>query len=88
MCNCLDETLLKIKEKVIENIANDAELESLEIGYQNKMIRFDGKKNDVMLGVKFSYFKTKKGGERYKNRTKDHISLAMSYCPMCGEKYE
>lgn len=44
MCNCLKEYLEKIKAKVLENIDKDFDKESFDIGYQNKVFRFDGKK--------------------------------------------
>ncbi len=88
MCNCLNETLAKLKEKIEDKIKGSADLSTLRADYQGRTIRFDGKSNDVMLTVGYRYFKVKNGGERYKNPTKSSISLAMAYCPVCGEKYE
>ncbi len=87
MCDCLNETLNEVKNKVKDLIVNDADFSTLDINYSGRVMRFDGKKNDVMIKVNYSFFKLKKDGERAKNRTKSYINLAMSYCPICGEKY-
>lgn len=88
MCNCLNETLAKLKEKIEGQIKDSADLSTLSADYEGRVLRFDGKANDVMLRVGYKYYKVKSGGERYKNVTQSTISLSMAYCPVCGVKYE
>lgn len=88
MCNCLNETLEIVKAKVKEEIEGKADLSTFNAEYDGRVLRFDGKSNNVMLKVNYEFFKLKSGGERYKKLTKSSVSLAMAYCPICGGKYE
>lgn len=88
MCDCLNEMLTKLKEKIEDQIKDSADLSTLSADYEGRVFRFDGKKNDVLLNVGYKYFKVKKGGGRHKSATTSKISLAMACCPVCGEKYE
>lgn len=89
MCNCLSESLVRVNEKVIEQLPSRAVKESFNSEYVGKVFRFSGNTdNNVMLGIDYSYQMEKVNGELMKNKSKGSISLAMSYCPMCGEKFE
>ncbi|RYU41316.1 hypothetical protein ERW49_18735 [Aliivibrio finisterrensis] len=87
MCNCINETLEALKEKVIANLPCSADKSTFTINFKNRIFRFDGKDNNVLLGIEYEYFKTKNDGTKHKNKTKEQTNLEMSYCPMCGEKY-
>ncbi|RYU50014.1 hypothetical protein [Aliivibrio finisterrensis] len=87
MCNCLNETLAEITEKITDILPRETDKSTLSVEYKNKLLRFDGKENNVMIGVSFDYYKIKKDTTRAKNKTKGNVNLAMSYCPFCGDKY-
>lgn len=87
MCDCMNVMLGKVQERVKEGLPGTADLSTFEADYQNRVFRLDGKPNNVMIGVDYSYFKNKKNGERMKNRTRDKVLLSMAYCPFCGEKH-
>lgn len=88
MCNCINQTLEKVKEHLLDSLPENYDESTFTADFQNRVFRFDGKNNDVMLGINYEYYRKKEDGTRYKNKTKDSISLAMSYCPMCGEEYK
>ena len=87
MCNCLNETLTEVMGKVADSLSENADKSTLKVEYKNRFLRFDGKENNVMIGISFDYYKVKKDTTHAKNKTKGSINLAMSYCPFCGDKY-
>ena len=87
LCHCMNERLEQIKLMVIEDLPKH-DPESLQVNWVGKVFRFDGSKNDVMLPVNIKYRMIKTNGDPHKNKTEKTMSMAMSYCPLCGEKYE
>lgn len=85
MCNCMNETIDKVKVQVIEQLPKH---ESLKVQWTGQMMRLDGGKNNVMLPIKISYRKLKNDDTPHRNETKTDSFMAMNYCPMCGDKYE
>lgn len=83
MCNCMNEMLTKVKDKVLEKLPEHKE-GTFEARFQNTFFRFDGGGTDVMLGIDYSYRPIKKDGSLAARDKKDNISLAMRYCPFCG----
>ncbi len=89
MCKCLEESLVRVNEKVIAQLPSRAVSDTFKSDYDGKVFRFSGNTdNNVMLGINYSYQMKKVNGEMMKNKSKGSISLAMRYCPMCGEKFE
>ncbi len=87
-CSCFNEHLEKIKQSIIEKILPDnASPETLEVDWENKVFRLDGKANNVMLKLDCEYQQEKKNGDLYKNKTKHPISIEMAFCPFCGTQY-
>lgn len=87
-CNCFEDSLAKVKELAIKSIIPDnASADSLEVEWQNKVLRLDGGKNDVMLKIDCEYQQIKKDKTPYRNKTTKTISISMTFCPMCGTKF-
>lgn len=87
-CNCFNEYLDKIKEKIIDDIMpENADPKTLEVAWDNSIFRFDGKPNNVMLKLNCEYQRTKKNGDLYRNRDKRPVSIGMAYCPFCGGRF-
>lgn len=87
-CECTKTMLEKVDESIRKTLPSNVVDGSYESQWQNKVYRLDGGKNDVMLGVNIEYQQSKKDGTHYKNKSKKHIHVAMTFCPFCGEKYE
>ncbi len=87
MCNCMNETLKAVTAEVEPKLPAHKP-GTLKIQWENKVFRLDGKGNDVMLPVSIKYRRTKSSGDEYKNTTHDSISMAMTYCPFCGENFD
>ena len=81
MCNCFTETLEKINEKI-----KPKNCEEFESDWKGKILRFDGGFG-VGLYVDSEYYKIKKNGDRFQNKTKNSNFIAMSFCPFCGKKF-
>lgn len=89
MCNCINESLERVNGKILEQLPERAINDSFESDYDGRVWRFSGNvDNNVMMKINYSYQMKKVNGELMKNKSKSSISLAMSYCPMCGEKFE
>jgi len=87
-CNCFNEHLERLGEKVIADILpENADRDSLHLDWSNKVFRLDGKSNNVMLKLNCEYHRVKKDGTRYRNKTNRPITVAMSFCPFCGTEY-
>ena len=87
-CNCFNEHLEEIKKKVINDfLPGNAIPETLHVDWSNKVFRLDGKTNNVMLKLDCEYQQTKKDDTLYRNKTKHPLSVGMSFCPFCGNKF-
>jgi hypothetical protein len=77
--------LVKVADKVKEDSPKHVDF---GINWKGKVFRFDGSDNDVMLQAEYSMIRLKKDDTPHARRTTETISVAMSYCPFCGEKFE
>lgn len=88
-CNCFNEHLERIRQKVIDDILPDnADRSTLDLDWSNKIFRFDGKPNNVMLKLDCEYQRVKKDGTPYRNKTKHPLSIDMAFCPFCGTPFK
>lgn len=87
MCNCAT-TVLESVEKHVLTSAGEIVPDSLTGDFVNKVLRFDGKKNNIMVPTKFSYTRITDKGVPYKKQTHETINISMSYCPFCGASYD
>lgn len=86
MCDCKKQILAKIRADQSTRLpAHDPK--TLRVGFENQMIRFDGSENDVSVPVQVSYRKLKSDGTPHKSDKRDTLSMFMSHCPFCGQKY-
>lgn len=85
MCNCHNEIMEKVKEKVdIPDGAADMDFE-----WKGKVFRLDGKNSDPCPPrVEFSFRAPKKGGGHRSNKTTSSLVVFGSYCTFCGVKYD
>ncbi|NUZ10015.1 hypothetical protein HUZ36_04410 [Pseudoalteromonas sp. McH1-7] len=87
-CDCLSKSLANVTSHIEKGLPNNALDSSLLTRWENSSFRLDTGKSEVMLPVRYEYQKQKVCGELYKNKTKGHVNIAMTFCPMCGEKIE
>lgn len=87
-CNCFDKTAALFKERITEKVG-DTLGEIAESGFENSLWNFNGGDHSpVAMNFKFRYYRKRKGGGLATNQTKaDHLCM-MSYCPLCGTKFE
>lgn len=79
MCECFQKTLGKIELLVKPYECND-----FKIDWSGRILRFDGGFG-VGLYVEAEYYKIKKNGEQFANKSKDKRFVALSFCPFCGK---
>lgn len=87
MCNCTGETLAVIKEKILNLLPENIQEGSFSIDWEHKVFRLDGKGNNVVMPVAYEYRSVKKDGTPYRNASRSTVSIHMTYCPFCGEKF-
>ena len=80
MCDCFKTVLEKI-----EPMIKPEKCEEFSFDWRDRVLRFDGGIG-VGLYVQAEYYKVKKDGSKFANKTKDSRFMALSYCPFCGEK--
>lgn len=86
MCDCKNTVLARIKDDVVKNLPPHVE-GSVSSSFRNTMIRFDQKPNDVAMIADVHYRRTKQDGTEHKRENVKSVTVFMSYCPFCGEKY-
>lgn len=87
-CNCFEKTTALFKQRISEKVG-DALGEIEDAGFENSLYNFNGGDHSpVAMNFKFRYYLKRKGGGLATNPTKaDHLCM-MSYCPLCGKKFE
>lgn len=89
MCNCINEIGEKIEAKLMDEVPDGAEIsKGFDTGWDGTVMLLGTGKLHVMLKYKLAYRIKRKNGEMAKNKTHSECSVAMSYCPFCGEKQE
>ncbi|WP_338494089.1 hypothetical protein VRB23_06490 [Erwinia aphidicola] len=89
MCDCLKKVEEKLKSHLMEKVPEGSEVSNgFETGWDNQLMSFTTSKLYVMMKYKLAYRSAKKDGTLAKNLTRLETNLKMTYCPMCGEKYE
>lgn len=85
-CNCFDENLERIKERVIAQLPDDAT--DLKVEWEGYSFFFSGDRVPVNPKVNIEYRKMKKDKTPAKNLTKESVRMLCSYCPFCGRELE
>ncbi|QHA85575.1 hypothetical protein [Serratia rhizosphaerae] len=87
-CNCFEKTAALFKQHISAKVG-DALGEIEEAGFEHSLYNFHGGDHSpVALNFQFRYYRKRKGGGLATNKTKlDHLCI-MSYCPLCGTKFE
>lgn len=80
MCDCFK----RILEEVEPKIKPKNKVEDFKIDWADKVLRFDGGLG-VGLYIESEYYKIKKDGCKFANKTKNKNFMALSFCPFCGE---
>jgi hypothetical protein len=87
-CNCFDKTAALFKERITEKVG-DKLGDIAESGFEHFLWNFNGGDHSpVAMNFKFRYYRKRNDGELEVRQTKaDHLCV-MSYCPLCGTKFE
>ncbi|ATC93488.1 hypothetical protein [Pseudoalteromonas tunicata] len=85
-CKCFDEYLAAVREKIVNNLGDNAI--DTKVEWSNTTWILGGDYAPVNPQVKFEYRKIKKGGEIAKGITKDCITVSANFCCFCGRKYQ
>lgn len=89
MCNCIEEIGAKAHARIMERVPDGAEVSNgFDTGWDGTVLSFTSGKMHVMMRYKLAYRMKKQNGEMAKNLTRTECSIAMSFCPFCGEKQE
>lgn len=87
MCNCFEETLVKIKEHVAPQVPEGAK--DLSIDWDGRTYLLSGDEHSpVNPKIKIEYRAPKKGGGHAANLKKDTVSILASHCMFCGYQYK
>lgn len=85
MCECMSETLDKVKAHLQEKLPKH---EDFSAHWNGAVFRLDRPGTCVPLQVAYSYTRVKKNGDLEARRRKDTISIFPNYCLFCGTKLE
>lgn len=87
MCDCLEKVSEKIEAKLLEKVPEGAEVSrGFDTGWDNTVFSLSSGRLLVNMRYKMAYRAKKKNGEMAKNLTRLDCSVAMAYCPLCGEE--
>ncbi|EFH8163216.1 TPA: hypothetical protein UOR20_003913 [Escherichia coli] len=86
MCDCMEDIGNKLKQMLMAKVPEGAEIDAIETKWENEVINLSAGKLQVNLVYKLAYRPKKKNGEFFMNRRYLEASIAMAYCPFCGEK--
>jgi hypothetical protein len=78
MCNCLSESLEKVKE-MYPKWPDESGKEVEDMYYSNSGLNFSTGKSIHGIGIDIKFKDQKKLG---------HTFIIMSHCPLCGKKFE
>lgn len=92
MCNCIKIVSAKLETKLKKQIGPiEHNVYSFDqIGFNHQSLLFGtGEFTGMAIGLPFSieFYRKKKDGSRATARTKKEVTIFMTYCPFCGEKY-
>lgn len=86
-CNCFEERLALIEEKVLEQLGEDAA--DINVEWQNLNLFFGGGDHSpVNPKIEITYMPRKKNGELSKNVKRDKVTILADYCIFCGREYQ
>lgn len=90
MCNCNEEILEKINDRIKEDLTGKNVLFDQYRGrWSHGIMRLDKSTGgNVMMNVDYQYQGFKSNGDQKKNKTKGSMLMAMSFCPFCGVEYK
>lgn len=87
MCDCLKHVENAVKTRLLEKVPEGAEVfEGFETGWDNSVFFLSSGRTHVNMRYKMAFRAKKKNGDMAKNLTHLECSVAMAYCPFCGEK--
>lgn len=87
MCDCLKIVGEKIEARLLEKVPEGAEVSrGFDTGWDNTVFSLFSGRSLVNLRYKLAYKAKKKNGEMSKNHSRLDCSVAMAYCPFCGEE--
>ena len=82
MCECFKKTIELVKKQLEGK--NEVEVE-----WEHRTFFFDGKEHaPTVLKVNTEYRGIRTNGEACKNKTKNSLSIILTFCPMCGKRIE
>lgn len=86
MCNCFEETLVRLEDHVKSQIPADAE--EFEIDWEGRALFLSrGEYAPCNPKVAYSFRPMKRDGTLAKNKRKETVNITASHCAFCGEKY-
>ncbi|EBT9459617.1 TPA: hypothetical protein ACIV23_001769 [Salmonella enterica subsp. enterica serovar Java] len=87
MCNCIKQIGEKIEARLMEKVPDNSEISrGFDTGWNGTVLNLSSGRLMVNMTYKLAYRAVKKNGELAKNKTHMDCSVAMAYCPFCGEK--
>lgn len=90
-CNCIDQVKEKLHAHLMQDVPEGSEIAGRwdGTGWDNEVYSLGPKMGvHVMLNYKLAYRAPKKDGSMAKNLTRKEVKMKMTYCPLCGVKYE
>ncbi len=87
-CECFKKTTALFRERISAKIGESlGEIE--EANFEHSLWNFSGGDHSpVAMNFKFRYYRKRKNGELESRQTKADTLCIMSYCPLCGTKFE
>ncbi len=79
MCNCLTETIQRVKSELPEKNREFANLHITDASFDGEAIMFDGSPNQLGYAVTINH-------EPIGRKKQTKINLLGSFCPFCGER--
>lgn len=88
MCDCIEQTLQKVKGVMKEKLPDGVIDNSLEFNIQGSVFRLDSSNNTIpAITVNAEYRLIKRDGTPKKNVNKISLPVFGSHCPFCGVEH-
>lgn len=86
MCNCIDETELRLIKHITEQSSDKKDFKLVEGNFTNVPALMFGGEIQMFAYFKYSYTFTRTNGETSKPKTENR-KVFFTYCPFCGKQY-